>query len=285
MLSISPTEEFIEFHGQVASTILDKIINEKIGKNLLLDSTRNFIKRYKNILIKAEPRVLLKVHEKFNSMKNGQDFESLKLCFNERAYKSQFQKKHSKEFLEILGIDTCVYCNRNYTIQIVENRARAELDHWFPKEIFPLLSLSLYNLIPSCHSCNHIKHNNTPDGGWANALTNLIHPYLGTKDDYFLFSYYYDSINVPRTITRSNSIKARKTIEFIKIDKIYDSHSNRELKDLLDLRYKYSKNYLDILVNKTFNHINISHDEVYRMVFGVTFNEKDFHQRPFSSSW
>ena len=51
---------------------------------------------------------------------------------------------------------------------------------------------------------------------------------------------------------------------------------------MLDLRYKYSKNYLDILVNKTFNHINISHDEVYRMVFGVTFNEKDFHQRPFS---
>ena len=217
----------------------------------MLDSTRNFIKRYKNILIKAEPRVLLKVHEKFNSMKNGQDFESLKLCFNERAYKSQFQKKHSKEFLEILGIDTCVYCNRNYTIQIVENRARAELDHWFPKEIFPLLSLSLYNLIPSCHSCNHIKHNNTPDGGWANALTNLIHPYLGTKDDYFLFSYYYDSINVPRTITRSNSIKARKTIEFIKIDKIYDSHSNRELKDLLDMNIEnFYKEALEIVKNE-----------------------------------
>ena len=41
-------------------------------------------------------------------MKNGQDFESLKLCFNERAYKSQFQKKHSKEFhfVKREGFDT-----------------------------------------------------------------------------------------------------------------------------------------------------------------------------------
>ena len=69
------------------------------------------------------------------------------------------QKNYSKYFLDLIGIDTCVYCNRNYTINLTKTHARAELDHWFPKTQFPLFALSFYNLIPSCHSCNHIKGN------------------------------------------------------------------------------------------------------------------------------
>ncbi len=282
MLNIIPSKESISFHSQKASMILDKIINEDIGKGLLLDSTRNFIKKFKNIILRGNPHLLLEVHKKFELIRNGQDFDNLKICFRDRAYKRQFQKDYSKEFLELLQVDTCTYCNRNYTIQLVANRARAELDHWFPIESFPLFALSFYNLIPSCHSCNHIKHNNKPDGGWINALSNIKHPYIYNKDESFAFSFFYSSLTNPKVILKTVNPKVQNTIVFNKINKIYESHSNRELKDLLDLRYKYSRNYLDILLTKTFKDISISNEEVYRMIFGVETNDENFHKRPFS---
>jgi len=282
MLEIKLSLDAANYHYNKVSEIFDKIIDERIGSGLLEESTRKFLKRYKNILIKGKPNLLLKIHQKFDREVN-QDFEKLKICFKERGYENQFQKKYGKEFLEKIGIDTCIYCNRNYTLQLVEDRARAELDHWFPKESYPILALSFYNLIPSCHSCNHIKHSNSPNGGWENALTNINHPYIEDKTATFSFSYFYRSINHPKTIIKSSSDKAKKSIEFSKIDKIYESQSSRELKDLLDLRYKYSNNYLDILLNKTFTReFYMSKEEAYRMVFGIEINEEDYHKRPFS---
>lgn len=97
-----------------------------------------------------------------------------------------------------------------------------------------------------------------------------------------MFSYFYSSLNKPKVILKTENDKVEKTIIFGKIDEIYESHSNRELKDLLELRYKYSKNYLDILLNNTFKEMRLSHEEVYRMIFGTEINEHDYHKRPFS---
>lgn len=283
MLKITPSLEAVKFHYDNVSVILDKIIDERIGSGLLENSTRKFLKRYKNIIIKGKPNLLLKVHQKFTLNITDQDLDNLKICFRDRGYKSQLQDNYGKEFLEKLNMDTCVYCNRNYTIQLVNDRARAELDHWFPKETYPILALSFYNLIPSCHSCNHIKHNNSPDGGWENALLNINHPYIEDKAATFSFSYFYNSINQSIVIIKSKNEKAKKTIEFNKINKIYETHSNRELNDLLKLRYKYSQNYLDILLNKTFTReFSMSHGEAYRIIFGIEINEEDYHKRPFS---
>ena len=55
-----------------------------------------------------------------------------------------------------LDCNVCPYCNKNYihTIQAFAGKSRPELDHYYPKSRFPFLALSLYNLIPSCHTCN-----------------------------------------------------------------------------------------------------------------------------------
>lgn len=282
MLQLYPIDEAVKFHFDKVSIIFDKMINEKIAKNLLEDSSRKFLKRYKNILIKGKPELLLKIHEKFSRTTIHQDFDDLKLCFNKRGYETNFQKNYGIEFLEKLNVDTCVYCNRNYTIQLYEDRARAELDHWFPKETFPILALSFYNLIPSCHSCNHMKLNSSPDNGWLAALTNIIHPYLTDKLEVFSFTYYYNSLNKPVAFTKTKSERVKNTLKFNKTNEIYKSQSGKELQDLLDLRYKYSTNYLDILLNKTFNALTMSQEEAYRMIFGIEIKEEDFHKRPFS---
>lgn len=58
---------------------------------------------------------------------------------------------------------TCPLCN---SLKLVVRKSKdenendyreCELDHFFSKSKFPIFALSLYNLIPSCHSCNHEK--------------------------------------------------------------------------------------------------------------------------------
>ena len=284
MLKIWPTQKAIDFHQKEVS----KVFEETIKKGYILRNKKQknlpkvfilFLNQFKNELISGKPKRLFEIQLEFEKKRfSVHQLKLIKSFFIQTGYNNFDNKK----FLEKLNVDTCVYCNRNYTTQLVKDRARAELDHWFPKESFPILALSFYNLIPSCHSCNHIKHNNHPDEGWSKALSNITHPYIDNKDETFLFSYFYSSLNKPKVILKTENDKVEKTIIFGKIDEIYESHSNRELKDLLELRYKYSKNYLDILLNNTFKEMRLSHEEVYRMIFGTEINEHDYHKRPFS---
>lgn len=63
------------------------------------------------------------------------------------------------ELLNHLGIKTCPYCNRQYITSWPspsKRRTTADLDHYYPKSLFPLFSLSSFNFIPSCHVCNSL---------------------------------------------------------------------------------------------------------------------------------
>lgn len=81
--------------------------------------------------------------------------------------KSQENKKILRvRIVKASGLDVCPYCNRQY-IDIFERqnedgeKATAQLDHFYPKEQFPLYALSLYNFVPSCASCNQGKSDKT----------------------------------------------------------------------------------------------------------------------------
>lgn len=60
---------------------------------------------------------------------------------------------------------------------------------------------------------------------------------------------------------------------------IYHGHSDKELKDLYDLRYKYSDNYLQALLDNTFGALPISNEEKYKLIFGIELEEKNYHKR------
>lgn len=67
-------------------------------------------------------------------------------------------------FFYALNIRTCPYCNRNYTFTIYDKigkKTHPEYDHFYDKASNPLLAVSFFNLIPSCHVCNHVKHNDS----------------------------------------------------------------------------------------------------------------------------
>ncbi|MFK4985705.1 hypothetical protein ACI4B7_28170, partial [Klebsiella pneumoniae] len=60
-----------------------------------------------------------------------------------------------------LNLKCCPYCNAQYTIiansDAGKTIAKFQFDHFFSKDKFPYLSISLYNLIPSCANCNITK--------------------------------------------------------------------------------------------------------------------------------
>lgn len=87
--------------------------------------------------------------------------------------------------IEHSGIIVCPYCNRQYVDLFKkkgkEYKAIAQLDHHYPKEIFPLYGLTLYNFVPSCASCNQ---------GKSTAYKDVIYPFseraiLENKKPYF----------------------------------------------------------------------------------------------------
>jgi hypothetical protein len=187
---------------------------------------------------------------------------------------------------DLLDQHTCLYCNRNYvrTIGHKQNKIfRAEYDHFFSQSKYPLLALSFYNLLPTCSNCNKRKNDQNFD------LDSHLHPYnMNEEDKSFSFSYnkkdFVDN-NVKLNISTSNSKSKNKilnTFNDLYLQEIYNKNSDKELKDLLNLRYKYSENYIDVLLNKTFKDLPISKEEIYRMVFGIEINEEDYHKRPFS---
>ncbi|MFM9402291.1 hypothetical protein ACKLNQ_10135 [Myroides odoratimimus] len=218
--------------------------------------------------------------EFYNTNSELLDSESVKELFVETGYENYFQKKHGVTFLNKLNISTCVYCNRNYTLQLVNNHSRAQLDHWLPKTHFPFVALNFYNLIPSCPTCNHIKGQGDNKRWWLDNRNNLVHPYF--KEETFKFSYsYLKDIDELSVEINSWNIKVTQTVEVNKIKEIYSAHNELELRDLFDLRRKYNDNYLKVLLD-SFSGLNISEEDKYRLIFGIEKKEENYHKRPMS---
>lgn len=80
--------------------------------------------------------------------------------------------------LRNLNVRVCPYCNRIYTVTLpspeevdkdeIFRASRATFDHFFCQSRFPYLALSLFNLVPSCFSCNMSKKDYKED---------IIYPY------------------------------------------------------------------------------------------------------------
>jgi len=148
-------------------------------------------------------------------------------------------------------------------------------------EMDPLLRISFFNLVPSCASCN-----SSVKGTVNFNLRDYTHPYHdAAQSDEFKFDYAYTALNGYRisikdtlagTVTGS---KAKNTLEAMYIDEIYNSNIS-ELRDLLRIRKNYSNSYIRIM--QSLLKVNMSRSEVYRILFGVVYEQENYHKRPLS---
>ena len=115
-----------------------------------------YFKRYFRRIVLAEEKELVVLSKKESS-------ESMKDLMK-RLYEDFTQKQDGNDvsnahfFFRELNIRTCPYCNRHYTFTLDKKvKAAPEFDHFYDKSNHPLLAVSFYNLVPSCHTCNHAK--------------------------------------------------------------------------------------------------------------------------------
>ncbi|WP_299547421.1 hypothetical protein [Seonamhaeicola sp.] len=217
------------------------------------------------------------------SGKNVADFDKFcKELIVESGYERWFINRKKNYWLaKLLNQHTCTYCNREY-IFVFKNSSGGkgmvpQFDHWFAKTDYPLLALSFYNLIPSCATCNTIK-SATPFN-----LNDHLHPYVDKKiSSSYNFSYLPINLSTNKIILKTVNTfdrKATNTIRALNLSLIYKGHSEKELQDLIDLRYKYTENYLNILLDKTFNGLRVSKEERFRLIFGIEIEEDKYHKR------
>jgi hypothetical protein len=157
---------------------------------------------------------------------------------------------------------------------IQKSITRPQFDHWFSQTDYPLLSISFFNLIPSCRICNSdIK------GAGKMSLKYHLHPYLSNKVNYN-YSYVLDKYNVRSFKLRCHNSKSRRTVKFFALEDIYKEHIS-EIDDLVSIKKKYSTNYLKNL-KSILKSGGVTNDEIYRLAFGTYIDESKFSNRPLS---
>ena len=126
----------------------------------------NYFKTKFDTIVKAGETELKRQVSNYNrrakrtTAKGKDEFKALMVDLYEKfAQSDSGGKTMSHYFFGVMNIKTCPYCNRQFTFTLDEKEAKAapEYDHFYDKSDYPLLAVSFYNLVPSCHVCNLVK--------------------------------------------------------------------------------------------------------------------------------
>lgn len=189
------------------------------------------------------------------------------------------------EFIKRINVDTCPYCNRSYIYYLSRiGKIKPQIDHFYPTNLYPFLALTFYNLIPSCQTCNGFgaKEGNCP------ILNDMINPYL-IENENFEFTYKIKHINFLNPLLDKNSVELlmRRKIEgntkILKLDKLYQQHSDHLLELIIKSKVSYSDKYRAYL--HSYQGLEFSNSEIDRMILGNYSDEADIHKRPLAKMY
>ncbi len=171
-------------------------MNELIDSNFLYYITTDYVD------FQMENK---KVFNKFDEINN-----KLRDFLNYENFRNRFRVT----LWRLYGCEVCPYCNL-IPITNHDDFSTADIEHFYPKSIFPLFCVSKFNLVPSCKDCNR---------QFKGAKYFHYNPRYEGLDEYFKFNF---SVNVStlKISSRYNSTQNRTDIcKFIK-----DAESSRYL--------------------------------------------------------
>lgn len=170
-----------------------------------------------------------------------------------------------KELVARLDITVCPYCNKQYIQSFYDHkgyyRYLGDLDHFIPKSYMQLFSLSIWNFVPCCKSCNQMFK--------KNSLKPILNPWIyGFDDDINLNLYFRDvdtiiGANADMEMRWEPSPKARKN----KPEKLALAENNVELFQLNET-YKYHKCDIQLALKRRYRT-----NRVYRKCVNDILNE------------
>ena len=228
-------------------------------------------KNFKEILFSNDLNELINKYSKFF------ETEETENVFVKNAYNS-LRKRWGYKIVKLTKTDVCPYCNRNFVFNFDENKTTVELDHYYPKSEYPYLALNLYNLVPSCHTCNHKKNNSKKIH---------LHPCFDDIDKEINFSIklkeanFYHSIKGFEIEVNGKNKKADNHIEVFNLQSIYNEHKDIIL-ELIQKKYMYDESYLDELLRKYEGTLFKNKEDLLRLVSGGYISEDEINKRPLS---
>lgn len=232
------------------SDFITYVTDEKNWKRMFTDQPSKLVKDF----LKPEYTSLL------NNRNKQTDFGKLVAsAFNYDGFRGEVKK--GKWLAGKLNIKSCPYCNANYTLAInakkqsgKEIKGLFQFDHFFPRSYAPHLSLSFYNLIPSCANCNLIKLDE------ETSLDTHYHPYHNDLSIISQFKHWYggkytkpEDLDLKQLHVRFRS-KYRSNTDFVnghndmyQIDAVYERHKDI-VKDLMIKSVLYGSRFRDQLL-------------------------------------
>jgi hypothetical protein len=268
--------ELSEEHYKSLKSLLIKLISNKdISKNLftanpiILKETTATIDNSINAVIKK------------TRIKKTEILKKIKASIKYQKYEYWQPYKIS----ELLQVEVCPYCNRNMIGRVGDDKnpvIRCEFDHFYPRNKFPHLGLSLFNLVPCCNQCNKIKSskliNILPyNSGYSDDIKLKIIPLEATFSEGIPESFYIDIENH----STSNKEDIENQMRILKIKEIYHSNHNSHVGRLLKLYYSFPPESIEYLYNFNEKHkIFSSRDLLISTIFGAPLNKEDIGKMP-----
>lgn len=145
---------------------VEEIIKDfPILKNLLPSKVGECKSRYDGILKDDKLSVTIK-HRKRNLPQEKKDRKGL-TEYSVSFYDEIVSRMHYKDvrpylgkYMKKIGLNTCVYCNNTKaTVSVDRQEVYYPFDHSKPKDKYPFLCISFFNLYPCCTNCNGHKLN------------------------------------------------------------------------------------------------------------------------------
>ncbi len=250
---------------------------------ILIVKILNLYEHFFNKIICANKKSLFKIKDLYkNSINEKSDCHIfLKKTFD-KLY-TDFTNKYAYNILERLNIRTCPYCNRQYVFTNSGNfKTRPEFDHFLNKSRYPILAVSFYNLIPSCHTCNHGKGINNV----------LINPYFDKFNCKFELQNKKGKRLSPSAIYKIKaddkinlgfskpSLEEESNIKNLGLSDLYNKHDDY-IKDLIEKSIVYNKTYSMGLIS-TFQGAGYTPQDVQDFIWNKYLDLAKHEQHPLS---
>lgn len=194
-----------------------------------------------------------------------------------------------------LGIKTCVYCNAQFAITIKNGEPLYQLDHCYPKSLYPYLAVSFFNLQPCCGACNQRKLAEDMRKGvydvsiWREPSDKESAYYHFHISDSSLVDYRLnldcEKLNIefltkksaPKDLIEMRDLYVKK----FRIEDIYQEHKD-VVEEVLWKYYAYTPAFIQSL-NKIFKGLKkIDNRNLARFIMGTYMNSDEVYKRPLS---
>jgi len=196
-------------------------------------------------------------------------------------------------FIEKINLKVCPYCNRNYIFNFKKKtsvEATAQLDHFYDKSKYAYFGLCLYNLVPSCSTCNQRK-------SAADAVKNpIFNPYADNIHNHINFSAlkienrdellqkdsdFFSEERMTLSIEKDNSDRqVEEHLKVFNIEELYIHHKDI-VSDLYKKRRVYSDKYINELLDQN-REIFKDRDELLQLVVCTYIKDDEMNKRPMS---